>query len=95
MVRTRQKASGPQRSQREKVDPITLKLDTKNPRFAAYSTGSRPRERDVIAHLLEFADLRELLQSIAANGYIDFEPLVVLEEKKGELTVIASQTGSS
>jgi len=72
----------------ETVDPVTLKLDTKNPRFAAYNIGGRLRERDVIRHLIESADLRELLESIAANGYIDIEPLVVVEEKKGELTVI-------
>lgn len=45
-------------------------------------------KRDVVAHLMESADLRELIESIAANGYVDIEPLVVLEEEKGELTVI-------
>lgn len=72
----------------EKLDPISLKLDAKNPRFAVYDIAGRLRERDVIAHLMESADLRELIESIAANGYVDIEPLVVLEEKKGELTVI-------
>jgi hypothetical protein len=88
MARTRRGATKQARLSTEQVDPLTLKLDTKNPRFAAYGPGGRLRERDVIANLIESADLRELIDSIAANGYVDIEPLVVLEERRGELTVI-------
>lgn len=88
MARTRPRPKAGARLQSERLDPITLKLDTKNPRFAVYDTAGRLRERDVIAYLMESADLRELIESIAANGYVDIEPLVVLAEKKGELTVI-------
>ncbi len=70
-----------------KLDPSTLRLDTENPRFAAHLLGNRPKEHDVIVSLLEIADLRELIDSIAANGYIDYEPLIVIKEKQG-LTVI-------
>lgn len=69
------------------VDPVSLSLDTKNPRFAAY--GGHRKEKDVIRYLLDHADLRELVESIAANGYVDFEPLVVIDEDaSGKLTVI-------
>lgn len=69
-------------------DPVDLKLDTKNPRFAAYS-GSRRNEKEIIRYLLENADLRELVESIAANGYVSIEPIVVVDEDKdGTLTVI-------
>lgn len=69
------------------VDPVELALDTKNPRFAAY--GDQRKEKDVIRYLAEQADLAELLESIAANGYVDFEPLVAFDEdKNGKLTVI-------
>lgn len=70
----------------EPIDPATLRLDTRNPRFAAQS-GSSTKEKDIIQNLLETADLRELIDSLTANGYVDFEPLVVVEEGKG-LTVI-------
>ena len=71
-----------------RVDPVDLKLDTKNPRYAAYG-GTKRGEKDAIEYLLESADLRELVESIAANGYLDFEPLVVVSEKgDGKLTVI-------
>jgi len=71
-----------------KVDPLTLKLDALNPRFAAYG-GGRRSEKNVIEYLLDTADLRELVASIAANGYIDLEPLIVLNESQGSaLTVI-------
>lgn len=70
------------------ADAVDLKLDTKNPRFAAYSGGTA-KEKEIIRYLINSADLKELIQSIAANGYISIEPLVVLdEEKNGKLTVI-------
>lgn len=72
----------------DSVDPVTLKLDTKNPRFAVFGEAGGQLERAVIEHLVEVADLRELIESIAANGYVDFDPLVVVQERKGELTVI-------
>lgn len=88
MAKAKRLPPAPARSAPEKIDPVTLKLDARNPRFAVYEGSGRLRERDIITNLLESADLRELIESIAANGYVDFEPLVVLEEKKGELTVI-------
>ncbi len=71
------------------IDPIDLALDIHNPRFAAYHPSGRRKEDDVIAHLLENDDLMELVESIASNGYIDLEPLIVLDEKGDEtLTVV-------
>lgn len=70
------------------VDPIQLKLDAKNPRFAAHG-GGRRSESNIIRYLWDSADLRELVGSIAANGYIDLEPLIVMDEDgDGRLTVI-------
>lgn len=62
------------------VDHLTF--DIKNPRFAIdrYRVGGEPREIDVIRELHDNADLAELVQSIAANTYIDIEPLVVGRE---------------
>ena len=37
-------------------------------------------DEEIIARLYRAEDLGELLQSIAANGYLDIEPLIVLED---------------
>ena len=63
-----------------------LALDWRNPRLI----GLDPEASDhtIIAQLYRDEDLSELLQSIAANGYLDIEPLVVVEGHKGVLTVL-------
>lgn len=73
---------------RRQVDPATLFLDLENPRLVQQDLSGKVTERDVIEALVAQADLAEVLQSIFANGYLDFEPLIVLKEPKGRLTVI-------
>ena len=71
------------------VDPSTLVLDLENPRLAQNDISGKITEREVIEYLVTHADLAELVQSISANGYLDFEPLVVMKAgKKMQLTVI-------
>ena len=62
-----------------------LALDPRNPRLV--SRGDVPSDVKIIAQLYRSEDLSELLQSIAANGYLDIEPLVVLKEDE-RLTVL-------
>ena len=62
---------------KERVE--NLRLDTKNPRIAMIENDSTAE--DIIAYLYKTQDLAELLDSIAANGYMDIEPLIVLEEE--------------
>jgi hypothetical protein len=59
-----------------KVSTKLLSFDTDNPRFAGDSTSPK-KDVDVVKELIESADIAELLQSIASNGYIDIEPLIV------------------
>ncbi|WP_265282764.1 ParB N-terminal domain-containing protein [Verminephrobacter aporrectodeae] len=59
-----------------KVSCDCLKLDHENPRLVAIS--ACPTDEKIIAQLYRGEELEELLQSIAANGYIDIEPLIVL-----------------
>lgn len=66
-----------QPGQRAFLHPEEMRLDFENPRFAAHGTGARS-EPEGIQQLLDYADLRELLETIAANGFINFEPLIVL-----------------
>jgi hypothetical protein len=59
-----------------KISVDWLKLDRENPRLVGAS--SRTTEESIIAQLYRGEELGELLQSIAANGYLDIEPLIVL-----------------
>lgn len=68
-----------------KVPVERLALDPLNPRLIP--SANEPSEVDIIAQLYRSEDLSELLQSITANGYLDIEPLVVLEECR-RLTVL-------
>lgn len=62
---------------KERVE--NLCLDAKNPRITML--GNNLTDDDIIAYLFKTQDLSELLDSIAANGYMDIEPLIVLEEE--------------
>ena len=68
-----------------KVPIERLALDCLNPRLIHAS--DEANEVDIIAQLYRSEDLGELLQSIATNGYLDIEPLVVLLEDE-DLTVL-------
>ena len=62
-----------------------LVTDHRNPRLTSVDGGTTDEE--IIAQLYRAEDLGELLQSIAANGYMDIEPLIVLEHG-GRLIVL-------
>lgn len=64
----------PLNGQDELVRPSELYLDTSNPRIPDLHFES---EENVLSHLLTFADVEELVQSILSSGWLDFEPLVV------------------
>jgi hypothetical protein len=70
-----------------KVSVDWLKLDRNNPRLVGIS--ARATEESIIAQLYRGEELGELLQSIAANGYLDIEPLIVwLDPADQKLTVL-------
>ena len=52
-----------------------LALDHLNPRLV--TVNREATDEEIIALLYRAEDLGELLQSIAANGYLDIEPLIV------------------
>ena len=63
-------------------DPLSLKqlkFDAHNPRYAPYHNLEKANDFSIIRHLALTADLKELIQSIATNGYISIEPLIVLK----------------
>lgn len=67
------------RNQPERVSPNALRLDFQNPRLVL-AGGKKPNDKQIIKLLYLEDELGELLSSISANGYLDFEPLVVLDE---------------
>lgn len=58
-----------------KVPAEWLRLDFRNPRLIGFGEGTT--DEKIIAQLYRSEELSELLQSIAANGYLDIEPLIV------------------
>ena len=63
------------------VAPVSVErlvLDHHNPRLVTVNGDAT--DEQIIAQLYRAEDLGELLQSIAANGYLDIEPLIVLED---------------
>ena len=68
-----------------KVSVDWLVLDRENPRLI--SVDRMTADAEIIAQLYRSEDLGELLQSIAANGYLDIEPLIVVAQDDA-LTVL-------
>ena len=72
-----------------KVPLDRLVFDPQNPRFTPSHDVERSSEVEVILALYRVADLGELVQSIATSGYVDIEPLVVVQEDETDkLTVL-------
>ena len=70
-----------------KVPVECLRMDRENPRLTGRM--DHRSEAALIAELYRGAELDELLQSMSANGYLDIEPLVVMEGTEGgELVVL-------
>lgn len=63
---------------RGRVPPHLLAFDTRNPRFTPDKSPNDSGDVAIIEYLDRTADLSELVQSIAASGYVDIEPLIVI-----------------
>ncbi len=64
--------------QRAKLPPQQLEFDRENPRFTPDKSPDDSSDAAIIEYLDRTADLGELVQSIAASGYVDIEPLIVI-----------------
>jgi hypothetical protein len=71
----------------EKVPVSILDFDDNNPRFTPDKRPTDSGDVAVIAMLAATADLAELIQAISTSGYINIEPLVVIQ-RQGRLTVL-------
>lgn len=84
------KSTTPEFNSVAKVSPDMLEFDFQNPRLVAYFSGkTTPSEQEVIQQLNKEADIKELMESISANGYLDIEPLIVMPStNKGKWKVL-------
>ncbi len=73
--------------QAEKVSVELLDFDVNNPRFTPDKRPSGSGDSAVISMLAASADLSELIQSISTSGYINIEPIIVIE-RNGRLAVL-------
>jgi hypothetical protein len=80
--RKRSRTSGPVLRKPFKVSVERLRFDLKNPRYVSDQPSGRSGEAQIILRLIALADIAELVQSIASNGYIDIEPMVVMPDGK-------------
>ena len=66
-----------------RLNPLEIKLDIENPRFSLFNYQT---EDDIINHLIEFENVKELALQMINNGYMTLgERLIVLEsEAKGK-----------
>ena len=69
--------SRPKLHQTQKWPTSRLKVDLRNPRMPEQSFES---EEEAIAYLITHADVDELVQSIGNSGWLDFEPLIALDD---------------
>ena len=69
------------------IDVYCLELDRENPRFGLADAHS---EEEALNRLVEHGNLKELWDSINSQGWIPFEPIVVIEkvDQRGRYVVI-------
>lgn len=63
------------------ISPDYLSLDRENPRLFLPSMTPNTTEMELIKALADNSDLKELVFSIANNGFLDMEPLIVMVDK--------------
>src|SRR5690349_14610294 len=61
-----------------------LHFDHANPRLAEYGITSKTPEDEILTTLWQVMDVAELVQSIAASGFFNHEPLMVVREKNND-----------
>lgn len=73
--------------QAKKVPLALLDFDENNPRFTPDKQPDGSSDGAIISMMAASADLAELIQSISTSGYINIEPLIVIE-RGGRLAVL-------
>lgn len=71
----------------EWLDVSCLSLDRQNPRLAEFGLTAATTDTDIVAWLWKTMDVRELVMSITASGFLSHEPLIVTKDD-GKYVVI-------
>lgn len=69
------------------VNISELVFDSKNPRLPKNMQGVKD-EKKVIEYMVGYANITDLMESIAETGYSDAEPLLVVKDKTGKYIVV-------
>ena len=69
-----------------KVPVDRLRLDRLNPRLIGQANNAS--DESIIARLYRSAEIDELLQSMSANGYLDIEPLIVMQDPNSDCLIV-------
>lgn len=64
----------------KKISPNDLHFDYKNPRIAEFDINESTPERDILRILWTAMGIEEIVLSIKASGFFQYEPLYVVEE---------------
>ena len=64
-----------------------LVFDRKNPRLPEFDLSNDAEESEVVRVLWEAMDVRELVLSIAASGFFQHEPLIVMREHERNVVI--------
>ncbi len=65
----------------EYLDYDKIKLDFRNPRLSEFGISKNSKDEEILQILWEEMAVNELLYSIVSNGFWDYEPLIVVEQK--------------
>lgn len=65
-----------------------LELDYENPRISEFSITKTTSQAEIVRVLWDEMAVNELIHSIVANNFWDYEPLVVIKNNHGKYTVI-------
>lgn len=66
------------------VPTSQLRFDLDNPRFV---DGDFSNETEIVRHLVDVADVKEIVQSILSAGYVDYEPLIVWRDGDDDIVL--------
>lgn len=72
------------------IKPIELKslvFDRKNPRLSEFGITEKSKEEEILQILWDEMAVDELMYSIVSNGFWDYEPLIVIQEKGKIVTI--------
>ena len=74
-------------SEIKKISVSDLHFDVDNPRLAGYGISRQSNDEDILRILWDAMDVRELVQSIAASGFFQHEPLIVARKDDRNIVI--------